>query len=174
MPPPPLYEHVPLTDDDKEMLFTIYDSRRRFLLIVYIILFVMVLFISLNGFGNEIFLMSFKKIMTILVISNRLIFLCFLETVMMSTGLFFLFTRVLPFRHDIKSGIKEKIPYAVVKKQYFPLTNQYYLTLDDPEYLFHEIDEDIYNSVNKGDNVYLYKTINSKYVFEEDGRFTIL
>lgn len=54
------------------------------------------------------------------------------------------------------------------------MTNQYYVAFDDPDYMHHEIDENTFNNVNEGDNMYIYRGVYSKYVFEINGRFTIL
>jgi hypothetical protein len=169
------YEQVPLTADDRDMLYTIYDFRRRFLFLVFILIGAAIIILYLKGINFHIFRIDYKYLndskspMLDWVLCNFI-----LELVFLVTGLFFVFTRILPFRKDLKSGVKEKIPFEVIKKQYFPLTNQYYLTLNDPRYEYHETDEELYNAISEGDNVYLYRAIYSKYMFEENGRFTIL
>ena len=98
----------------------------------------------------------------------------YLEVPIIATFFIFLFRKVLPFRKDIRCGVKEKVPYQIIRKEYFPLTNEYYVALDDPDYMHHKLDEATYSQVNEGDNMYLYRAIYSKYVFEINGRYTIM
>ena len=171
---PSPYEQVPLTADEKSMLFTIYDSRRRFLLIVYIFLILLGVVVYFKGIWIGYKHIRFKEYYEDVSIPTWVAAIGGLEAILIGSGLYFLFTRVLPFRKDIKSGMKEKVPFVVLKKQYFSISDQYYLTLDDPKYEYHVTDADTYYAVNEGDKIYLYRAPWSKYVFEENGKFTIL
>src|ERR1019366_5899329 len=103
-----------------------------------------------------------------------LINFAFLETIIISTGIYFWRKKVSPLKKDADMGVKEKIPYRIVAKQYFAVSGQYFFDIDDQVYLRHEVDEDTYYKLNEGDNVYIYRGVHSKFVFEESGRYTIL
>ncbi len=160
-------EQVPLTTDERDMLLSVYQTRLRFMFLVYIIFFSKVLLLSFTGimFADGPFL---PWLMTAMIRSS------FIDVILIISALYFLFVRILPFRYDARCGMKEKVSYTVVGKEYFPLTNQYYFALDHTEYLHHEVDEDTYNKCSEGDTIYLYRGIRSKYVFELNGRFSIV
>jgi len=178
------YEHVPLLPEETAILKTIYNKRFTFIIAVYI---------GLIGMGNKFcgpyLLESFSGRMDheeyvslhttdqklgVSPFQMILIDTIFIEGPIITTFFIFFFGRVFPYRRDIRSGVKERVPYTIVRKEYFPLTNEYYVALDDPDYMHHKIDEATYNQVNEGDNMYLSRAIHSKYVFEINGRFTIM
>ncbi len=175
------YEQVALQSEDKDILLSIYESRKRFLFCVYIILIAIAL-ASANRATSFFGLIPSPYFETgpdgRQVASGRFgmaaIDMVFIMFILGGSGAFFLFRNVLPFKTDAECGMKEKIPFTVIRKQYFPITDQYYVWFDDPEYEHHEVDADTYNKVNEGDNMYVYRAINSKYIFELNGRFTIL
>jgi len=168
------FEHVPLTDEEKDVLYNIYKTRQRFLYLAYC---------GISGFALVCCLRSIAKTNDTYDVKERytdsgmpiwVFSVSVIALIVISSALFFLFKKVMPFLKDFRSGVKEKVPYSIVRKEYFPLTNQYYVALDDPDYMHHEIDEETYYKVCEGDNMYIYRAINSKYIFELNGRFTIL
>ncbi len=172
------YEREPITEDDREMLLSIYETRRRFLFCVYIILFAIGVACSRRGV-NTVGARSSRmhQLTQEEEHDNFLIWmfdLVFIETILMSTGVVLLFKRVLPYRKDLRQGMKEKVPYIITNKKYFPITDQYYIGLDDPKYMNREVDADTYAQCSEGGEFYIYRAVNSKYIFEESGRFTIL
>jgi len=175
------YEHVPLTNEDKDQLLTIYVMRRKFLFVVYSILIVVGLVFSpefanpdLEYSHNLRYLLHNPDARDAAPFWVVVLNLVTLQFVFIGTGLYFWFKNVYSFKKDADSGIKEKVPHRIVKKEYFPMTNQCFVGFDDPDYLHHEIDADTFDKCNEGDMMYLYRAIKSKYVFEKDGRFSIL
>lgn len=175
------YEKVPLTDDEKDMLLMVYHKRRKFLFTVYAVLISLAFFYSYRGidtrsrYSGKVTRWEEKDdAKYISRFGMWMINLSFLELIVIGTGTVFWFKRVYPLKHDADSGLKEKVPYMIMRKEYFPLTNQFYVALDDPDYLHHEIDEDTYYSCAEGGFIYVYRGAKSKFVFEDNGRFTIL
>lgn len=84
------------------------------------------------------------------------------------------YARVRPLKADAQSGMKQKIPCIITRKQHMPLTNQYYVWTDNPHKPGYEVAEHIYNNCSEGDVIYLYRAPKSKLVFEKDGRYEIL
>jgi hypothetical protein len=178
---PANYDTVPLTDDERDLLLTIYDSRRRFLGLVYLVLIIVAFIYGWQGVdarshggGNIRRWEENEDAKFIPRIGAQLIITGFLESMVIGTGLYFFMKRVRPFLLDAKSGLKERLPYPIVRKEHFPLTNQFYVGFDDPNYLHHEIDEATYHNCSVGDTLYVYRGIRSKFVFKENGRFSIL
>jgi hypothetical protein len=175
------YEQAPLTADEKDMLLTVYDQRRRLIFVVYTIFFALIFALSgridirarySNGVvrweeNNE----DAKYVSRFWM---KMINFAFLETIVMSTGVYFWMKRVRPLKKDADMGVKEGVPYEIVKKEYFAVSGQYFFDIDDPAYLHHEVDEDTYNKLNEGDYFYIFRGVHSKFVFEENGRYTIL
>ena len=81
--------------------------------------------------------------------------------------------KVLPYKKDAESGVKDKVPYIIRKKEYFEYTGQYYFGFDDPDYLHHQVEADLFNRCEVGDVVYLFRAPRSGYTFEMNGKFTL-
>ena len=179
------YKQVALAPDEMNLLKIIYNKRFFFITAAYIAILSLssryspfggLLYNSLNNTDPEQYqyMHTTKKDLGISPFQMILFSALYIEGPIIASFFIFFFTRVYPFRRDIKSGVKEVVPYTIVRKEFFPLTDQYYVALDDPDYMHHEIDEATYNKVNEGDYMYLNRAIHSKYVFEINGRFTIL
>ena len=168
---------VPLNDDEQDFLRTIYKKRRRFLAIVYIGMLGMAIFICVFAYGMDAirnYLMPKDNIHYASTLGMRIINFLFLCCILLSSGIYFYVKKVLPFKHDAESGVKERIAYTIVKKNYFELTNKYYVTFDDPDYLHHETDEATWYNCYEGGPFYIYRAIKSKFVFEENGRYRLI
>ena len=160
----------------------VYRKRRKFLFTVYAVLIFMAFYYSFRGIDtydrySGKLVQKWEEQDDAKYISRMgiwLIHFSFLELIVIGTGGVFWFKRVYPLKYDADSGVKEKVPYMIMRKEYFPLTNQFYVALDDPNYLHHEIDEDTYHSCVEVGFIYVYRGTKSKFVFEDNGRFTIL
>jgi hypothetical protein len=175
------YEKIPLTADEKSMLLDLYDSRRRFLFVVYIILFVVALgcsqrIDSRSRYSWQIHHWEENNPDTQFIsrFGMRIVSFCFLETVVLGSGVFFFVTRAYRLKKDADSGMKEKVPYKILQKQYYSVSEQYFFDIDNPALLHHEVDKDTYNKLNEGDYFYIYRGEKSKFIFEESGKYTIL
>jgi len=74
---------------------------------------------------------------------------------------------ILPFRRDILAGVKYRVPYYVIKKDYFPATGQYFVRLSGAQKQS-EVSEDTYNNCEVGYTVYVEQARYSKYIFSDD------
>jgi len=174
-------QHVPLTDDEKDLLNTIFNTRIRLFVIVYMIMIIIGAISAKSGldyrynFSNKYHHWEeYPEARTISRSQMYFIGLSFLESIIIGSGIIIFSRRIWCYRRDIESGVKELVPFTIVRKEYFQYTQQYFLGLDNPDYMHHEVDEGTYNNCNEGDIVYLRKAIKSKYIFEENGRFTLM
>lgn len=175
------YEKVPLTENEKDLLLTVYDTRRRLLFIVYAILISIAFACSQridyrSRYSHKVDRWQDNNDDAKFVsrFGMKLISFCFLESMVIGTGLFFLFKRVLPLKRDADSGVKEKVPYTILKKEYYSVNERYYFAIDDPALLHYEVDRDTYNSLSEGATFYVYRDARSRFVFENSGKYTIL
>jgi len=104
----------------------------------------------------------------------RMLSLIFLGCVLLATYIRFYIKKVLAYKRDAESGMKERIAYTIVRKEYFPETDQYFVTFDDPDYMHHETNRDTWYNCHEGGYFFIYRAKKSKYVFEESGRFSII
>jgi len=174
-------EQVPLTAEEKDFLLAVYDTRWRRYFLVYIFLFVLALMYGLRidrrsqYTGETIHWEDNNPDAKYLSrFGMQMINLVFLEGMFMSTGIYFWMKRVSPLKKDADLGMKEKVPYIIVEKQYYNVSGQYFFAIDDPKLLRTEVDEDTYNKMKEGDTCYIYRGIYSKFVFEENGRYTLM
>lgn len=181
---------VPLTDEEKSHLQTVYGSRLRYFTLPFAIIFAYCLiglpftkgekmkrlyhqtkggnYVKYEGYDYEIF--GHELTDTENYILTRLYLL--IPTVIAGGILFF--RRIYPYKKDLKLGQKEKVSYTIIRKSHFPMTNQYYFSFDNPDYMHYEVDADLFYSMQEGDSVVIYRGRYSKHVFEKDARFTLM
>jgi hypothetical protein len=80
--------------------------------------------------------------------------------------------RIWTLKRDIRSGLKYEIWLRVIGKKHFPLTGQYFLSLDDVDYMHHEVEPQAYASVEVGNYYPVYFARHSRYAFNLRARFT--
>ena len=168
---------VPLTDDEKDFLLFIFKKRRRLLIMVYSIFIAAVIFICLFSFGMDTIrnlLVPKDDIKYDSTWAKWLFTLVFISSALLITGTYIYVKRVLPFREDAESGVKERLAYIITRKEYFSLTNQYYVMFDDPLYMHHETDQETWYNCYEGGYFFIYRAKKSKFVFEENGRFSMM
>lgn len=173
---------VPLSEDEVQHLKDVYTIRLRVFCAGYAFLVSTALLQPLRGFGElsdgelhgrlkkGIDYEMFGRSLT------RLDFFYLIVTLfgglILCSGIYIYLKKLRPFIKDIKSGLKEAVPFTITDKRHFPLTREYFLSFDDPRFLHYEVDEPTYYSLSVGSVVYIYRGIHSKHVFEKDGRFT--
>ncbi|WP_276132957.1 hypothetical protein [Polluticoccus soli] len=178
---------VPLTEEERYHLQTIYGTRMRNFGGVALFLMMMGLYGSIMGFGKSSsshrshrtgseYKAYDYEIAGVVLTKEQTGFLIagLMQVVILGSCARIFFRRVLPFKKDLRLGEKEVVSYTIVKKRYFEHTGQCFFSLNDPNYLHHEVDTDVYNSMNEGDTVNVYRGVYSKYVFQKDARFSFI
>lgn len=170
---------VPLDADDRLFLSIVFRKRRNVLLSAYALLIPMVVFFSLprSGPKRTYTASSWKKVDDGKVVpywGMWAINLGVLGAATVIPGILILRKRVLSVRKDLRSGFKEEVDYTIQRKQHFPLTGQYFVWIDDPDNLDHEVSEENYYNLQEGDTLCVYRGKHSKLVFERNGRFDII
>jgi hypothetical protein len=172
---------VPLTVDDRNFLLSVYDQRRRLIFVVYLILFAIALPISRRidyraKYSNTIVRWGDNDPDAKYVSRTgmKLINLGFLGTIILGSGAYFWFRRVAPLKKDANLGVKEAVPFLILRKEYYAVSDQYFFAVDDPVNLHYEVNENTYHRLSEGDTFYIYRGIHSRFVFEESGRYTIM
>lgn len=170
-----------LSEEEKNHLLTIYRSRRQFFWIVFISLFVVAALFSprinrRDRHTGEVHQWSEKNdgegtVSPMQMVSINFVFL---ETMVIAVAVNVYRKRIRPYKKDIDNGVKEMVPYIVTRKTYFSTTGQYFISFDDPNYMHHEVDAQFYNNINEGDTAFVARAPLSNYVFDMNGRFTIL
>jgi hypothetical protein len=153
---------VPMNEEDKFLIQTIYGTRLRYYVWGYVMLVFVVLLQALMVLGKGAPIIEY-----VFVVSPYIVFLSILAIVIFRL-------RIYPLWMDMRSGMKEKLTYTVVRKSHFPITNQYYVSFDDPRYMHYEVDADFFYAISEGDTIPVYRGKYSKLVFEKNGRFSIV
>lgn len=170
-------ETLPLTEDEQEHLMVIYYTRRRVFISAFAAMMMFALLGSFRGWKTddgdhpedyEIFGHEF------LGMELYLLLLTFIVSIIAILGFRTYRKFVLCYKKDAQSGVKVAVLYRVIDKKYFSQTGQFYLSLNNPAYMHHEVDEAMYHSVIVGESIYIYKGRLSGYVFQKDGRFTLM
>ncbi len=153
---------VPLSDEEKYFLQTVYGTRLRYLIGVYGI---MVFWAALTALRYSDFSKGFSSSVIV-----GILFVMFVA----ATGVVVYFKRIYSYRRDLKLGQKEVVSYTIIRKTYFPMTDEYFFSFDNPDYMHYKVDADLYISMNEGDMINIYRGKYSRQVFEKDARFTFM
>jgi hypothetical protein len=169
---------VPLTADEKVLLMAIYQRHYKYLWTGFLISTFILSFISFTPFGLKVYAviddLVFDGKNTWMINENYLagwyykIGIAALISGIL--GVLSYYTSVLPYRLDVDSGTKLKVPYLVDKKEYFPITGQYFVLLQGIEGHY-EVDAETYNKAEPGNTIYTSEAAKSKYIFSEDDEF---
>jgi hypothetical protein len=165
-----------LTQEEKDHLLHIFNTRRNYFVIAFIALFILPFFRT-PLFGMVVDSEHVYKVKDYDGLTNRqemyIVFLA-LELPIVATGCIVYFRSIRPFSLDVRQGVKEVVPYQVINKQYFGYTGQYFISFSDPTYMHHEVDHEFYNRCQIGDTAFIFRAPRSGYVFTANGRFTML
>ncbi len=160
------YPTKPMLVEEIELIKAIFVTRLRFFLLSFLIVFVVEV-ASFSWLITRIADAQYHNggaMWFVVIISVLLLFVAF--------GSFM--RGVYPYYQDYKTGIKEGIPFVITFKVFFPLTNQYFISLNDPAYLHYEVTEAIYNDCWDGDDVVIYRAPKSKYMFNLRDSFGLM
>lgn len=171
-----------LTEAETALLRHIYHARIRLFVVVYILLLLIGLQSAMpikgsspvwkkeNGYRHE---RGQKETGT----AGRQLYkitVPLLELLVTCTGILVYCRRIAPLRKDIRNGFKETVYYTVTQKQYFEHTGQYFIGLNHPDYLFHEVGAAMWQGTDVGDPFAVYRAPASRYVFNPRGKYTIM
>jgi len=169
---------VPLEKDEYDTLRYIYIKRRRLLVGALAGMLIFEVLAACKIMQNypeywDLMKMNASDVRLGDYKGELIFLLCFYLFLTTACAIIF-FRRVYPFRKDYKSGLKELVPFAIIRKEYFPFSNQYFVFFDDAKYAYHEVDADVYTECTQGTIIRLNRGIYSKHIFEKDGRFTVM
>jgi len=176
--PAPQYKTVPLAAEEKDWLMKIYNTRRRYLGVAFLGYTLILIFVSFSrvGFiveayineltlgGKETWLVDqhFTSGWAIKILLSAIIAAIFC---LMS----FVF-RIRPYKQDADSDIKYSVPYTVFRKGYVPISNQYFITLENFEHSF-EVDPATYDNSIEGGQIFMGQAIRTGYIFSDGESF---
>lgn len=172
-----------LSPDERAVLKTIFRQRLRLFLLVFgVVLLIAFLAASTidspaSRFSGSNHRHIYKPDDSNFHISRKMmhvISFCFLGGIVLIVFISIFRKRVWCFYKDLRYNNKEVIYYEVMRKQRFEHTNQFFLGLNDPDYLFHEVDEQTWLQVQAGDAFPVYRAPFSKYAFHLHGKYTIM
>lgn len=165
-----------MNDIEKEHLQHIYKARCKLFFPVFAILLAYAIYCSFGGYYRDIDDKYDYQVFGHELNNTELfiIMLIFLPGLISVCGIVIYLKKIHTYKKDVLLGMKEEVSYAIVRKQYFPRTNQYFLSFDDPKYMHYEVDALVYNAYNIGDTFPIYRGVYSKQVFEKNGRYTLM
>jgi len=173
-------ELVALTEGEQDLLWTIYNTRRKNLSIAFIRY--MLVFTGLSFFfvfligpyvndillgGKETWLVD-KHFFSgwAIKLSIAVVFAVYFSVMSY-------ISEILPFKKDAELGVKQKVPFTVGIKGYSSLTDQYFIT---PEGMTHayEVDEETYSNAQEGCQIFMGRALHSQYIFSYGNSFAAM
>lgn len=79
----------------------------------------------------------------------------------------------LPFRQDAVAGVKNRVGFKVLDKNYYPLTDQYFVKPDNRMDKYYEVSATIYNSCEVNGVLYMEQAPRSGYIFNLGDRVVV-
>ena len=176
MPSP---EFFPLAVDEKEQLADLYDQQTKRLFMVFLSFTFILSVISFTKFGflayamvNDLFLGGKDSWMVDQHFLSGWYIKVGVAALISAILCTFSFVNItLPHRLDATSGVKCRMPFRIMKKEYFPVTGQYFVTLSGTNDRHCEVEQEIFEKCEEGDVVYLDMAFKSKYIFTDSDRF---
>ena len=174
------YTLIPLTNDERDLLLLIFKTRRRLLVRVIPMLY----FLALVGIA--FMLMRSPSLLGRGVIDRDISDMgsaAYTKLLIMILPMYVLITiiavwlyrkNIRPFRLDSEAGEKEEIQYLITSKLRVDISDQYYLTIDNPDCLNYEVDADTYYASEIGAYFTMYRAPRSRYFFNKDDSFSIM
>lgn len=169
-----LQSFLPLNEEECSLLKTICQTRLRLFRSVFVILFIAGIVYGIridsrhSSFGHD------RSDRLVSRTQMKCIGVLWLELIIVGSGAYIFLKRIHPLKKDIRDGNKYCILHTVVNKQYFPLTNQYFVSLDDADYMHHEVTGDMFDKVTIGDAFPVYFSRYARYAFNKNGSFTLM
>lgn len=170
---------MPLNEDERQLLKTMYTTRLRFFAGVFFPLTMLGIFYGQRidfktRSGDERMYKAEQEVASLSRKQMKYAGVLWLELPILSVACYLFIKRINPLRKDLKDGKKYSVNYEVISKQYFPLTNQYFISLNDTDYLHHEVEEPVYEETAEGAEFPIYVTRYARYVFNKNESYTIL
>ena len=94
-----------------------------------------------------------------------------------STSVFFIINylrRIIPLNKDINKCIGEQLDRKIIRKTYFPVTNEYFFFFEEVEIPNIKIDPNTFLDYEEGSFFYIYRAKHSKIVYENYMRFDLV
>jgi hypothetical protein len=182
MQPIPTLQTEPLTNNERDGLQEIVNIRRKLLLKAYSVLILIAAISAFKGFkrmirghnnDEKLYAYNIGSYHTT-PLAMLLLGEFFLESIVITSGIIIYWQTIHNFVKDLKTGVKEMVPYEILKKEYFEVNGKCYFKIDNPDHMHHEVDMDTFNRYSEGDTVYLYRTVYAKFYFDASGSYTIL
>jgi len=167
---------IPLTEEEQHHLMTVYKTRLPFFALVFGIFILAGIYFSFSAYTtDDVDPYDYEVFGYVLMGEDLFLFvLLLIESMIFIVGIRIFLRKIYAFKKDAYCGRKEVLHKTVIDKKFFSNTNQYYISFDDPNYMHHEVDADVYYSLQVGDTVPIYRGIYSKHVFQKDARFTFM
>ncbi len=154
---------VPLTADDRFVLETIYRSRIRTFFLVFGALTVL-LVLRAGPYLARLGSLSLEGLIGWFV----LVFL------LLGPALGVFLSAIRPYRRDLRAGFKYCVDEVIIRKEYFPYTDQYFIALDDIRHMHHEVSPELYEQLEVGQSFPVYFAASSHYPFTWRTRVTLM
>lgn len=86
---------------------------------------------------------------------------------------FYYWIRIVPLKKDIKLNSGEQLDFKIIRKTYFPITNECFFFFEELDIPNMKIDKQTFASYDEGSYFYIYRGLHSEIVFENYMRFDI-
>lgn len=163
-----------MTEEEKKWMMTIYELRYKDFFfkgfircLLQSVLFNVILLLFVHFGPDRVDRQNEAWFMSQLVIIG----IGILAVLYRSAALYF--GGILPYKMDAEAGMKQPIPFTILTKEYFPITDQYFFRFtNDPDAHF-EVNEDTYNKFEEGDITWMYRAIHSQHMLRENDHIQV-
>lgn len=172
----------PLTDDERNTLLHIYRSRLRLFVSTFAILFFLAWVktgpVHVGGGDTHVIRQRgangfiYREYWSITINQFLILMKVGLLSALCIPGAIIYSRRIAPYRRDARIGLKAILYHTVIGKRSFATTGQYFLLLDNPDCMHHEVDAMTYEQVTLGQMWPMYFGPCSGYAFNPRGTYS--
>lgn len=166
-------EIVPIEDDEKKILMRLYQDRIRgtaktalgLFVCAVVVLFSRAAFV-VPSIINDVFLGGKDTwLVNQHFLSGSGIKIPIAALLVVALVFFSYRNGARPFLRDATDGYKCKVPFRIMRKQYYPVTGQYMLQFSRIREMV-EVDSATFDQCEEGGDLWFYRAVRCKYVFD--------
>ena len=163
--------------NEKQLIYLkqVYTVRSKFLLgptIFFLCILLMILAYQFNNINDNL---KGIGLMAIQYKQTAFAFYFLLPTIILLIIIsIYCWQHLVSIERDIKNRSGEQVDFQILRKAYFPITNECFFFFREEEIPNIQIDHVTFLSYDEGSYFYIYRSLHSKIVFENYLRFDLI
>lgn len=169
-------ETEPLTQYERDYLMGIYTTRRNCLWQIFAGCFVFMMFFFFSSlyfvvlaFINDLFLGGHETwLVNGKYLEGAAVRVAISIVISVIAVCYTYYFEITPFGKDAESGIKQLIPFIITDKEYYPVTDQYFVRVKGVRNKMFRVSAEVYSTLQEGDSMRIGRSINARCLLAQE------